>query len=312
LIDDLRTLPLPLPSSTIDSRQTAFLADIRKQQRTWQREEAERQTQSRQIVLTDAQREKREQRMKEKEEKRKRAEEAARLEAEEEGSALDPTAASSSSLTAPSTATPPVPTSSAPSPLSSQGATAASGGEIAFGHPPSSIPYALSIPSTHSSDHYSTPCSITHTTLSSARSANLWSFPSNLDERARAGVFRALWERGYFMGGGIKFGGELMIYPGASSPSSLPPPILLRKERKQERKGDANHLAFVLRPAGDPLRYHSHFVSTALLGMDEVIRPMQLVAWGRLGTATKKAHLLCGWSDEEKEVEFFSLEWASF
>lgn len=39
---------------------------------------------------------------------------------------------------------------------------------------------------------------------------------------------------------------------------------------------------------------------------------MELVAWGRLGTATKKAHLIAGWDDETEEVDFYSLEWASF
>ena len=60
------------------------------------------------------------------------------------------------------------------------------------------------------------------------------------------------------------------------------------------------------------MRYHSHFVSTAILSEKETIRPMELVAWGRLGTATEKAHLIAGWDDEKKQVEFWSLEWASF
>lgn len=69
---------------------------------------------------------------------------------------------------------------------------------------------------------------------------------------------------------------------------------------------------------------------------DEPITPAQVVAWGRLGTGTKKAGLLCCWTPKEKcdtkkeveaeeedqpyekvdadlgEVEFYSLEWASF
>jgi tRNA-splicing endonuclease subunit Sen34 len=48
------------------------------------------------------------------------------------------------------------------------------------------------------------------------------------------------------------------------------------------------------------------------------------VAWGRLGTGTKKAGLLCCWEAPEEEgevggegdkvgeVDFYSLEWASF
>lgn len=49
-----------------------------------------------------------------------------------------------------------------------------------------------------------------------------------------------------------------------------------------------------------------------MLSADHRITPMELVAWGRLGTATKKAHLIAGWDDETGEADFYSLEWASF
>ena len=39
---------------------------------------------------------------------------------------------------------------------------------------------------------------------------------------------------------------------------------------------------------------------------------MEIVAHGRLGTATKKSHLLCGWDDETKQVSYLSIEWAGF
>ena len=52
-------------------------------------------------------------------------------------------------------------------------------------------------------------------TLDAARAAGVWSYPSNADERARCEVFRDLWEKGYYMGGGIKFGGDWLVYPGA-------------------------------------------------------------------------------------------------
>lgn len=39
---------------------------------------------------------------------------------------------------------------------------------------------------------------------------------------------------------------------------------------------------------------------------------MQIVAYGRLGTATKKAHLLCGWDEETKTVDYYSIEWGYF
>lgn len=71
------------------------------------------------------------------------------------------------------------------------------------------------------------------------------------------------------------------------------------------------------------MRYHSHFVNTTLETPDTIIRPMELVAWGRLGTATKKAHLICCYDEnarrghgdkpaDQGEIEFYSLEWGNF
>lgn len=60
------------------------------------------------------------------------------------------------------------------------------------------------------------------------------------------------------------------------------------------------------------MRYHSHFVATVHDSPESLLRPMEIVAHGRLGTATKKAHLLCGWNDENQEVSYFSIEWAGF
>ncbi|TEB36219.1 tRNA-intron endonuclease catalytic domain-like protein [Coprinellus micaceus] len=113
-------------------------------------------------------------------------------------------------------------------------------------------------------------------TIEAARQAGIWDYPANLQERARCGVFRGLWDQGYYMGVGIRFGGEYLVYPG------------------------------------DPLRYHSHFVATVLESPTTMLRPMEIVAHGRLGTATKKSHLLCGWDDEKKDVSYLSVEWAGF
>jgi tRNA-splicing endonuclease subunit Sen34 len=63
---------------------------------------------------------------------------------------------------------------------------------------------------------------------------------------------------------------------------------------------------------GDPLRYHSHFVATVQSSPSAPLCPMEVVAHGRLGTATKKAHLLCGWDPVSREVTYISIEWAGF
>lgn len=83
---------------------------------------------------------------------------------------------------------------------------------------PSSLPYVITIPASSSSLEWYSPkqASAIYHTLASARKAGIWTYPSTLPERARCGVFKDLWHKGYFMGGGIKFGGEYLIYPGMS------------------------------------------------------------------------------------------------
>ncbi|PPQ99934.1 hypothetical protein CVT24_009569 [Panaeolus cyanescens] len=115
-----------------------------------------------------------------------------------------------------------------------------------------------------------------YTSIADAKAAGVWAYPSTPFEKARCGVFHDLWSKGYFMGGGIKFGGEYLVYPG------------------------------------DPLRYHSHFTATVIESPEALLRPMEIVAHGRLGTATKKAHLLCSWDDRKSKAEYLSIEWAGF
>lgn len=62
--------------------------------------------------------------------------------------------------------------------------------------------------------------------------------------------------------------------------------------------------------AGETLRYHSHFACTVVPSPSAPINPLDLVAFGRLATAVKKAHLLAGWDDETGEVTMMSMEWA--
>lgn len=64
--------------------------------------------------------------------------------------------------------------------------------------------------------------------------------------------------------------------------------------------------------AGDPLRYHSHFVASVVESPHALLRPMEIVAHGRLGTATKKSHLFCEWNEKTQVVTYYSVEWAGF
>lgn len=165
----------------------------------------------------------------------------------------------------------------------------------AFSPPPTTPAYTVTIPPSSSFIPWYTPGENTYATLAGACTAGVWTYPSTQHERAKCGVFRGLWEQGYFMGGGIKFGGDFLIYPG------LHLCLLASKNRTQ---------SCIL--AGDPLRYHSHFVASVIDSPVSTLRPMEIVAHGRLGTATKKAHLLCGWDGDKQEVSYFSIEWAGF
>lgn len=137
----------------------------------------------------------------------------------------------------------------------------------------------------------------TYSTVEAAIEAGIWSYPNDAHERAKCNVFRDLWEQGHYMGGGIRFGGDYLVYPGTFIQFFL----YLRQQ-----------LNDMIVPTGDPLRYHSHFVATVIDSPTAVITPMEIVAHGRLGTATKKAHLLCSWDEKTKKVSYYSIEWAGF
>lgn len=75
--------------------------------------------------------------------------------------------------------------------------------------------YTVTIPaSSPESLSWYSPQEVTHHTLQTAKEAGVWTYPNNLYERAKCGVFKDLWEKGYYMGLGIKFGGDFLVYPG--------------------------------------------------------------------------------------------------
>ncbi|TFK84520.1 tRNA-intron endonuclease catalytic domain-like protein [Polyporus arcularius HHB13444] len=136
--------------------------------------------------------------------------------------------------------------------------------------------FTVTIPASSSDLQWYAPDSAAYSTLDSAREACIWTYPTTPFEYAKCRVFQDLWEKGNYMGGGIKFGGDFLVYPG------------------------------------DPMRYHSHFVASVVESPHAALRPMELVAHGRLGTATKKSHLFCEWDEKTQAVTYFSVEWAGF
>lgn len=78
--------------------------------------------------------------------------------------------------------------------------------------PPAAGTFTITIPSTSEVLTWYQPRR--YDTLVAARKADLWMYPSTSHERARCRIFRDLWEKGYYVGSGIKFGGEYLVYPG--------------------------------------------------------------------------------------------------
>lgn len=90
-----------------------------------------------------------------------------------------------------------------------------SGDPVQAPRPPRTAPaYTIIIPGTSTSFSWYTPQPHAYSTIQAAKDAEIWSYPSNLTERAKSAVFRDLWEKGYYMGGGLKFGGDFLVYPG--------------------------------------------------------------------------------------------------
>ncbi|KAN0063531.1 tRNA-splicing endonuclease subunit [Thecaphora frezii] len=135
-------------------------------------------------------------------------------------------------------------------------------------------------------------------TLSEARRSGAFSYPMTEMEMATCCVFETLHEQGFYLGIGLRFGGQFTVYPG------------------------------------DPLRYHAHYSAAVFPRPTHTISALELVASGRLGTAVKKSHLICSvdsplngeqqveeqikaaaydrCQDKWGSVQFYSLSWAGF
>lgn len=79
--------------------------------------------------------------------------------------------------------------------------------------PAASANYVITIPAASEYQWYNAD-QATFRTIAGAQKAGIWTYPSNLNERARCGVFQSLLAHGYFIGSGIKFGGDYLVYPG--------------------------------------------------------------------------------------------------
>ncbi|XP_078349971.1 tRNA-splicing endonuclease subunit Sen34-like [Oculina patagonica] len=100
-----------------------------------------------------------------------------------------------------------------------------------------------------------------------------WTYPQTESEKLRYRVFLDLWEKGYYLTPGAKFGGNLLAYPG------------------------------------DPMRYHSFYI-VIIIPWKKKITPFEIISAGRLGATVKKTALLCSVSDGTGEVVYTSVKWS--
>lgn len=81
---------------------------------------------------------------------------------------------------------------------------------------PSTRAYTILVQSTSLNLPWYDPSSASFSTLDAAREAGIWNYPNTELQVARCKVFEDLWSKGHFMGGGLRFGGDFLIYPGES------------------------------------------------------------------------------------------------
>lgn len=99
-----------------------------------------------------------------------------------------------------------------------------------------------------------------------------WKFPSTPLEKLHYMIYKDLWEKGYYITVGHKFGGDFLVYPG------------------------------------DPVKFHAKFLVICIENESEI--PLtELVALGRLGTSVRKTILLASVSKKESTVVYQSLQW---
>ena len=81
----------------------------------------------------------------------------------------------------------------------------------------SQIAYTITVPAESDPLAWYSSKGSTYVTIEAAMRAGIWSYPSSAHDRAKCNVFRDMWEKGHYMGVGIKFGGDFLVYPGALS-----------------------------------------------------------------------------------------------
>ncbi|KZC09901.1 PREDICTED: tRNA-splicing endonuclease subunit Sen34 [Dufourea novaeangliae] len=100
-----------------------------------------------------------------------------------------------------------------------------------------------------------------------------WKYPSNSKEQLRYNTYKDLWERGYYVTSGEKFGGDFLVYPG------------------------------------DPVMFHSQFI-VQCKDRDEEIPITELSAQCRIACHVRKTRVYAFFSKDKNNVVYQSFQWA--
>ena len=102
-----------------------------------------------------------------------------------------------------------------------------------------------------------------------------WDYPGSLKEKSSYAVYSDLWEKGYYLTSGGKFGCDYLAYPG------------------------------------EPTKYHSSYL-VLVVQSSEHFPPQMLLSYGRLGSGVKKTVLLAIVDEQNNfSVRYQSISWAN-
>ncbi|XP_075223089.1 tRNA splicing endonuclease subunit 34 [Lycorma delicatula] len=99
-----------------------------------------------------------------------------------------------------------------------------------------------------------------------------WTFPKRKEEKLRYLTFKDLWEKGYYITSGQKFGGDFLVYPG------------------------------------DPVKFHAQFI-VVCLDMQTKLTASDIITYGRLGSSTRKTVAIAS-LERNSSITYQSLSWA--
>ncbi|XP_012276363.1 tRNA-splicing endonuclease subunit Sen34 [Orussus abietinus] len=100
-----------------------------------------------------------------------------------------------------------------------------------------------------------------------------WKYPLTTKEILRYKVFKDLWEQGFYVTGGEKFGGDFLVY------------------------------------SGDPIMFHSQFIIQCR-DRDDEIAVSELIGECRIGCHVRKTEVYASFASDKETIMYQSIQWS--